>query len=312
MSATPVFEAATDDTVGATAYTFSSHDIGPAASDRIVVVVCHTEGASSALSSCTIGGTTAPIRIQSNNGNIVTAIASLLVTSGTTADIVVTWDQATLRCTIGVYSLTGAEETPVDTDFDAAASGTASNLTVTIPAEGAAINGDTHGTGTTATTWSGSSAADYNNSPGGNSQFSGSLTPSTGSLRTDHSIDTSHANSTQPIAAATVVFEEVATGETATGAPVLTIPTASGAAEVINTATGAPVLTIPTASGTAEVINTATGAPVLAIIEGAGVSYHFSECLAPDTIAAIVNLSGAVTDIDEPVNTPDANWLLQA
>jgi len=209
MAATPVFEEFVLDAVGATTYTFSGADIGPAAADRIVVVVCQTEGGAS-LSSATIGGSSADIRVQSNNGNVVTAIITRLVTSGTTADIVVTWNTSTLRCLIGVYSLTGATEVPVDTDAAAAASGTGQTLTVTIPANGCAINGDSHGSGTTPTTWGGSSAADYDEPPTGSSLFSGSLTPSTGSLRTDHSITTSHANSTQPIAAATVVWSESA------------------------------------------------------------------------------------------------------
>lgn len=36
------------------------------------------------------------------------------------------------------------------------------------------------------------------------------------------------------------------------------------------------------------------------------------ETLAPDTIATQTNLSGAVTDIDEPVDSPDGNWLIFA
>jgi len=310
MTAVAVFEEFVTDTVGATTYTFSGADIGPAASDRIVVVTCHTEGGAS-VSSATIGGSTADIHIQSNNGNVVTTIISLLVTTGTTADIVVTWNTSTLRCTIGIWSLTGAEEVVVDTDSAAAASGTAQTLTVTIPAEGTAISGDSHGTGTTPTTWGGSTVR-FNESPGGNSQFSGSDTVATGSLRTDHDITTSHANSSQPIACATVVWEEVAAGETASGAPSITLPTASGAAQVTNTATGAPSLPLPTASGAAEVINTATGAVSIPLITASGASFSCSQKLAPDTIAAIVNLSGTVADIDEPVDTPDGNWLLQA
>lgn len=208
MSAVPVFETFETDLTALTTYNFSAVAIGTAAADRIVVVIMQSEGGASA--TCDIAGSAADIRVTSNNGNVTTVIATRLVTTGTTADIDVTWNTGVLRCVIGVYSLTGAEEVPVDTDSDAAASGTASSLTVTIPAEGCAINGDTHGTGTTATTWGGSSAADYNTSPAGNSHMSGSLTPSTGSLRTDHNITTSHANSSQPIAAATVVWEQVA------------------------------------------------------------------------------------------------------
>ena len=375
MAATLVFEEFLTDLIDATTYTFSGADIGPAASDRIVVVTCHTESAIAALSSATIGGSAADIHVQSNNGNVVTSIISLLVTTGTTADIVLTWDQETFRCIIGVWSLTGADATPVATDTDGAASGTGLSLTVTIPAEGTAVSGDTHGSQATTTTWGGATVR-FNDSPDSASHMSGADTPSTGSLRTDHNITTSHANSTQPIAAAVVVWEQAAAGETATGAPDLPLPTASGAAEVINTATGAPVLAIITAAGTSEVIkpatgapsiavieadgtaanlgklangapvmpvptaagaaqvintatgapdmpvpiaagvceviNTATGAPVLTLVTASGDSFVCTESLAPDTIAAIVNLSGAVTDIDEPVNTPDGNWLLQA
>ena len=101
-------------------------------------------------------------------------------------------------------------------------------------------------------------------------------------------------------------------GKLANGAPDIPLATAAGAAQVINTATGAPDTPLPTAAGVAEVINTATGAPLLALVAGSGAGFVCTESLAPDTIAAIVNLSGAVTDIDEPVNTPDGNWLLQA
>ncbi|MHA1962276.1 MAG: hypothetical protein ACW99U_18890 [Candidatus Thorarchaeota archaeon] len=40
------------------------------------------------------------------------------------------------------------------------------------------------------------------------------------------------------------------------------------------------------------------------------VAAECDETLAPDTIATQTNLSGAVTDIDEPVDSPDGNWLI--
>lgn len=46
-----------------------------------------------------------------------------------------------------------------------------------------------------------------------------------------------------------------------------------------------------------------------------GVTTITAECdqtLAPDSIATQTNLSGSVTDIDESVDAPDANWLLVA
>ena len=110
-----------------------------------------------------------------------------------------------------------------------------------------------------------------------------------------------------PTAAGTTNIER-----NANGAPAITIPTAAGVAEVANTATGAPSITIPTAAGASEVIKTATGAPSIPLITAAGDAHPCSQTLAPDSIAAITGLSGDVTDIDEPVSSPDANWLLLA
>lgn len=62
----------------------------------------------------------------------------------------------------------------------------------------------------------------------------------------------------------------VSTGATASGAPDIPLPTASGAAQVINTATGAAVIALITAAGVAEVINTATGAPNIPLVTAAG------------------------------------------
>jgi hypothetical protein len=108
------------------------------------------------------------------------------------------------------------------------------------------------------------------------------------------------------------VADVAATVITADGAPEIILPTAAGAAEIIKPATGAPSITLPVAAGVSEIIKTASGAPAIALITAAGTAFPCSEILAPDTIAALVALSGDVTDIDEPVNSPDGNWLLLA
>lgn len=38
-------------------------------------------------------------------------------------------------------------------------------------------------------------------------------------------------------------------------------------------------------------------------------NFACDETLAPDTLPELTNLAGAVTDIDEPVDNPDGDWL---
>ena len=157
--------------------------------------------------------------------------------------------------------------------------------------------------------------------------------------RTAVTADATHApsfpcTSANRLCGALITLEfAVAAGETATGAPSITAITTSGAAEVISTATGSPSITVITAAGeakvdvrangspsitaitsagTAEDIHTSTGSPSIVNITSAGSAINCSEILAPDTIAALTNLAGVVTDIDERVDTPDANWLILA
>lgn len=76
--------------------------------------------------------------------------------------------------------------------------------------------------------------------------------------------------SKMPLPTAAGVANVESKTKTASGAPSIAVPTASGAAEVNNTATGAPSIAIPTASGAAQVIKKATGAVVIAAITAAG------------------------------------------
>lgn len=55
-----------------------------------------------------------------------------------------------------------------------------------------------------------------------------------------------------------------------------------------------------------------SGAGILTDLGFATITAECDQTLAPDTIVTQTNLSGAVTDIDEPVDSPDANWLLVA
>lgn len=98
-----------------TVYTFSGVDIGTATSDRRVIVSASANNGTETVSSLTVGGVTADIIGQSQGGNLTTALCVAHVPTGTTADIVVTWTGAQLRCGIGWWIATGlSSNTPND------------------------------------------------------------------------------------------------------------------------------------------------------------------------------------------------------
>ena len=106
----------------ATSYTFSSVSFGSAASNRSIVVGIGAGRASSgarSVNSVTIGGVTATIAAEKNSpaGNVA-AIAFAKVPTGTSGDIVVTFNSTMARCGIGVWSATDLGGV-IDTDGDA-------------------------------------------------------------------------------------------------------------------------------------------------------------------------------------------------
>lgn len=114
-------------------YIFSSVPFGAAASDRLLIVALG--GGSSAngmtLDSVTIGGVSATIHVQDNNtGNTRNghaAIASALVTAGTSGDVVINWTGPSfmLDTAYALYRVTGlVSTTPTDTATASGASPT--------------------------------------------------------------------------------------------------------------------------------------------------------------------------------------------
>jgi hypothetical protein len=110
-------------TADATTYTFSACDLGAAASDRHIVVTITARAATTGVvSGVTIGGVTATIDHMVGahgsavgTGSSVVAIARAAVPTGTTGDVVVTFDATRLRCTLGVFRLTGGTPSVADT-----------------------------------------------------------------------------------------------------------------------------------------------------------------------------------------------------
>jgi hypothetical protein len=100
-------------------YTFSSVDISDAGNRIVVVGIMSLRSAAGTanLTSVTIAGVSASVEVVSaSGGRQICAIATASVPTGTTGDIVVTFDQTMARCVIAVwaaYDLNSA--TAVDT-----------------------------------------------------------------------------------------------------------------------------------------------------------------------------------------------------
>ncbi len=90
--------------------TFAASQIGTAAADRLVMVLpAAMGGGGGSLNSLTIGGSDATKVVTSPVNADIASIATLLVPSGATADIVVNWSDSHDGTTISIYTLTGYE-----------------------------------------------------------------------------------------------------------------------------------------------------------------------------------------------------------
>ncbi len=131
------FEAQYVSSADATAYTFSSADLGSAASNRSIVVGVGA-GRSSAtpariVNSMTINGVTATFAARQTtlNDNAGAEFWSAPVPTGTSGDIVVTFNAAMVRAGIGVWSVTDLGP-PLDSDGDKGDDGAEPILQVTV------------------------------------------------------------------------------------------------------------------------------------------------------------------------------------
>ena len=95
-----------------TTFTFASKTLGAAQSDRVIVVGVTgigTTGAARSISSVTIGGVTATeIHTETNSHQVVAQYAAVVPT-GTTGDIVVTWNTTMNQVGVGWWRLPGAD-----------------------------------------------------------------------------------------------------------------------------------------------------------------------------------------------------------
>lgn len=141
-----------------TVYTFSAEPIGAARSDRQVLLCVHARKASATAitATATINGVSTTVVQQVHNATGGAAnyagMFMLNVPTGTTGDIVITFNAAVLRVGMQIYRLTGlASTTPVDTY-----SGTTTlSDTLTISTNSVVIGAANRGSGSITTVWTG-------------------------------------------------------------------------------------------------------------------------------------------------------------
>jgi hypothetical protein len=131
------------DTSNSISYTFSGQSIGTASNDRVVLVtVGARQNSAITLSTVTIGGVSATQIAYAQfvgSGTEHSAIYAAKIPSGTTADIVVTFTDAALRCAIGVFAMTGSGVAASDTDSTTSNSSGAFTASVDVPDNGSVL-----------------------------------------------------------------------------------------------------------------------------------------------------------------------------
>jgi hypothetical protein len=152
-----------------TTFTFTGKSIGTAASNRKVVVCVGGNADARTVSTLTVGGNSASLVKRQTNADGTSEIWAVNVSSGTTADIVVTFSGAENTCGIGVYSLYGAAASAYAT-----ASSTANPLSTTIdvPAGGVCIGTAQQYGGSQTWSWSGLTE-NWDSTMGGSRPFGG-------------------------------------------------------------------------------------------------------------------------------------------
>jgi hypothetical protein len=134
------FRVSAVDATDLTTYTFSTVDIGVADSTRRVIVgVAGAAGAARTLSSATIGGVSATIHTNLSSADH-SSLISVLVPTGTTATIVLTFSGGMISAGIGVYRLINETvSTPHATATDTTLSAGVLSTTIDVPSNGALV-----------------------------------------------------------------------------------------------------------------------------------------------------------------------------
>lgn len=133
-------------TADTTSYFFGSQSIGPASNDRVVVVCCNVRNAlTTTIAGASIGGIPATVLVSADSGTTSGSskcyIFAAKVPTGTTADIIIIFDNTCSRCNIHVYTLTGTggTVTPTTTAANTSTSLYSLNCTVAIPSKAGVV-----------------------------------------------------------------------------------------------------------------------------------------------------------------------------
>ena len=197
----------TSNTASLTTYTFNNVPIG---GDGLIAITVHSEtGANRPISSATINGNAATIASQITQGPGAlqftnTGIIYGRVTSGTTANISVTYTNPVLRCGIGVYRIqNNISDTPTQSQTSSLTSGTGLTITFTgLTTYSLGVCAQTNGIANPMT-WT-NATENYDVQLAAATEMSGAnfLTTTSG----DRTITTLHSNSTQPLTLVGVVW----------------------------------------------------------------------------------------------------------
>jgi hypothetical protein len=150
-------------TANLTTYDFLSSDIGPAGSDKIVVVMVFASGnnTNTPINSATIAGVAATVAHTSRlSGNtLISGCVYASVSSGNAETISITMSAGKLRMAISVWALFGANPTHTGTDgtttFDSGGISDVQLTALTIPADGVGFAMAGSGATSSSFTWSG-------------------------------------------------------------------------------------------------------------------------------------------------------------
>lgn len=186
-----------DDAPGATV-TFSGISV-PAG---LIVVVLHVDFSPHSLTSLTIGGTEATSVVLGSVGGAQRAdMRCRRIASPSTIDVVATFDNATSRCAISVWCITGnTSDTPAATHGSVVSAGTTVTASLSsLPSRSVCVAGVSHGTGGSTITFTGATERYDSNREAGGSQFAGA---DTSNVSGTHDITADFSTGTLAIAAA--------------------------------------------------------------------------------------------------------------
>lgn len=129
-----------DEAVNITTKTWTGVSFGTPSEGRYIIVAIGTRNDTRTISSVTIGGVSATIIVQNQDGNATVGIAIALVPTGTSGDVAVTLNNAADAHYLGVWSVTGLPSaTPVATAENDGGGGAAQDLIMNTSEGGFAI-----------------------------------------------------------------------------------------------------------------------------------------------------------------------------